>query len=156
MRGNTRCHGGMKLGTASFFLLLASALAGLGSFACSSSTVPTPAPGVDGGVDGGGGACGQQPAGGTCKKPGGGCEAEVCIGTTWQCPAGDTPVALTPAACGMSGDDGGTCGAVPVGTTCKKPSGGCEAQVCSGGTWQCPAGDTSVALTPMSCDADGG
>ena len=85
-----------------------------------------------------------------------GCEAEVCIGTTWQCPAGDTPVALTPAACGMSGDDGGTCGAVPLGTTCKKPSGGCEARVCSGGTWQCPAGDTSVALTHMSCDADGG
>src|SRR5258707_1015986 len=52
-----------------------------------------------------GGACGQPLVGGTCKKPDGECEAEICVGTTWKCPDGDTAVALTPANCAVA--DGG-------------------------------------------------
>jgi len=133
------------------------ALCMLGAFACSSTTpdVPTDGGAADGRTAEDGGACGQRPAGGTCKMPGGGCEAEICVGTTWRCPDGDTAAALTPTTCSTS--DGGACGPRPVGGTCRKPAGGCEEEVCVSTTWQCPAGDTPVAVVPGSCEiADGG
>jgi hypothetical protein len=103
-----------------------------------------------------GGACGQAPLGGTCKKPSGECEEQICVGTAWKCPDGDTEVALTPANCAAA--DGGACGEhPPLGGTCKKPSGECEELICVGTTWKCPDGDTEVALTPANCAAaDGG
>jgi hypothetical protein len=106
-----------------------------------------------------GGCGGPAPDGTTCQKAGGGCEALVCEGSSWTCPAGDTQVALTAAAC-MSGDAGGgnadggnpgCTGTAPDGATCQKPGGGCEGLVCQGTTWACPAGDTQVALTAGNC-----
>lgn len=101
------------------------------------------------------GACGPMPVGSTCKKASGTCEPLACIDASWKCPAGDTQVPVVPGACG-SESDAGACGPMPVGTTCKKPTGGCEALSCVGSTWKCPVGDTEVALTPGSCSLDGG
>jgi hypothetical protein len=78
--------------------------------ACSSSTSSTPQNDA--------GACGAMLAGTTCKRTDGACEGLVCIGSTWQCPSGDTQVALTASSCVAgdaaagdgAADDGGTCG----------------------------------------------
>lgn len=114
----------------------------------------TDASATDGGdVDGG--PCGPALAGETCRAPTGGCEAEICVGTAWTCPTGDTPIPLTATSCESS--DAGSCGPMPIGGTCRKPSGTCEAQICVGSTWRCPTGDTEVAVTPGSCiPLDGG
>ncbi len=81
------------------------------------------------------------------------CVDGVVCGITEQCDG----------ACGKLGDAGadtgtnnGACGQQPVGATCKKPSGGCESQLCVGTAWSCPAGDVAVGLTPGSCTPDGG
>jgi hypothetical protein len=136
--------------------------------ACSSSSSGGGG-GEDGGGNssGGGGNCtGQAPSGSTCQKPGGGCEALVCEGTSWTCPTGDMQVALTATSCqgdggsggdaSSSGGDAGCTGSAPAGATCQKAGGGCEALVCQGSTWACPSGDTQVALTATSCAGEGG
>ena len=104
---------------------------------------------------------GMAPAGTTCQKAGGGCEALVCQGSSWTCPAGDTQVALTATSCqgdgGSGGDSGQACsGMPPAGATCQKAGGGCEGLVCQGSSWTCPAGDTQIALTATACQGDGG
>jgi hypothetical protein len=115
--------------------------------ACSSSSSPSSS------------CSGSAPAGATCQKAGGGCEALACQGSSWVCPAGDTQVALTATSCaagdGGPGGDGGCSPTPPAGATCQTPSGSCEALVCQGSTWGCPAGDMQVALTATSC-GDGG
>ncbi len=110
------------------------------------------------------GSCGAEPVGATCRKSDGTCEALACVGATWSCPSGDTQVGLTPTSCEATDGgvdsgtpDSGACGEELAGETCKKPGGGCEAEICVGTTWTCPTGDTPIPLTATSCEiSDGG
>jgi hypothetical protein len=103
--------------------------------------------GCSGSSSGGGNCSGEAPAGATCHKPAGGCEAMVCEGSTWGCPAQDTQIALTAANC--TGPCSGN--VVPAGSTCLTPSGGCEAMECQGSAWGCPGSDRQIALTASNC-----
>ena len=110
--------------------------------ACSSSTsdVPTDA-----------GTCGVRPSGDTCLNAGGACEDQVCVASTWQCATGTTKILLTPTSCNNNPDSGGVdsgCGEPKIGVTCKRPSGGCEDQICIQ-KWKCPPGDTEVPVAPV-------
>ncbi len=105
--------------------------------------------------------CGDPPSGITCRTAKGECAALTCIESQWRCGTDQTVVALVPANCSQitpdsdGGQPDGDCGPMPMGVTCRKPSGECAAQACVAGTWQCAAGETAVDLRPENCTGSG-